>query len=147
MYFYIKPPDLCEFQMKTATYVLDFSDGSSSWSTSPEEISNRVIFTDKTHFIRDKEYTVTATVMTAQGNVSSALNFSMTLHTQLTVYRAHVLSFCVLFILCLFRYNITSRGRYAMQVYLYLYCIDVMTINNVFIASPFTIQQDWMRTH
>ena len=79
--FFIKPPDLCEFQMKIATYVLDFSDGNSSWSTSPKKISNRVIFTDKTHFIRDKDYTVTATVMTAQGNVSSALNFSMMLYS------------------------------------------------------------------
>lgn len=76
MYF-PKPPEMCDFQMKTATYVLSFSDGNSSWSTSPKSISNRVMFSDKTHFIRDKQYTVTATVMTGQGRVSSAMNFSM----------------------------------------------------------------------
>jgi hypothetical protein len=73
-----KPPALCEYQIESAGYLLTVSDGARSWSVvGPLAVSSEVVFSDRGHhFTRDQEYTVTATVMTRQGNISSTTIFS-----------------------------------------------------------------------
>jgi hypothetical protein len=73
-----QPPDLCEHQLDTGSYVLSFSDGKSSWSTAPERLSHTVTFSERTQFSRDRQYTATATVITSYGTVTSTQNFSTT---------------------------------------------------------------------
>lgn len=74
-----QPPELCEYQMKTARYLLTISDGVRNWTVRPQSLSRDVVFSDRgQQFVRDQEYTVTATVITNQGNVSSTTNFSET---------------------------------------------------------------------
>ena len=71
------PPALCEYQIESAGYLLIISDGAGSWSVGPLAVSSEVVFSDRGEvFARDQEYTVTATVMTQQGNTSSTTTFS-----------------------------------------------------------------------
>ena len=77
-FFPLKPPELCSFQRATASYMLSFSDGNSTWSTEPKALPSNVKVDEEAMFLRDHQYTVTATVLTDHGNVSSTTNFSTT---------------------------------------------------------------------
>ena len=68
---------LCGFQ--TATYVITFDDGHAAWSTSPKEITNTGLEVEEdieSGLDRDKNYTVTVTVTTDYGTITSSTNFS-----------------------------------------------------------------------
>ena len=70
----IKPPALCEFQI--ASYVLSYTDGRDTWSVDPEpftpgEVIKDEIETESNGIVLEREYTLTATVITEYGNVSS----------------------------------------------------------------------------
>ena len=64
--------------MELASYSLAIFDGARNWSVGPlDGLSGEVVFSDSgEQFVRDKDYTVTATVFTKQGKVSSITTFS-----------------------------------------------------------------------
>jgi hypothetical protein len=70
-----QPPDLCEFQMEAGSCVLSITNETRSWTVGPLSLSPRVVFSDEHWFSRDSRYTVTATIITQQGNVSSNTTF------------------------------------------------------------------------
>ena len=72
-----QPPMLCEFQ--NATYVLTLDDDNVTWSTRPKAITNtsqQVEEDIESGLDRDKYYTVTVTVTTDYGTITSSANFS-----------------------------------------------------------------------
>ena len=62
--------------MRSASYEISVSDGTTSWSVGPDRLSSEVMVTERAWFVRDRQYTATATIITLQGNSTSALNFS-----------------------------------------------------------------------
>ena len=76
--FLMQPPRLCEFQ--SSHYVLSYTDGYMTWPS-----LHPVFITDTSQQIKEKivtgieintEYTVTVTVLTGSGNLSSSTTFS-----------------------------------------------------------------------
>ena len=84
----LQPPKICSFQK--ASYMLTFTDGNWTWSTNIKQIidSNKQVQEEmENEFQEDKEYLVTAIVMTEYGNFSSNSTFSELLAYQCGIFK------------------------------------------------------------
>ena len=77
--FCYQPPTamFCNFQ--TSRYLLSYSDGNTTWFTEPKTISHSsqlVKVGIDTGLKVDTYYTITVTILTDAGNISSTTNFS-----------------------------------------------------------------------
>ena len=91
-FLFLQPPKICSFQK--ASHMLTFTDGNKTWSTNVKQIidSSKQVYKEmENEFQEDKEYLVTAIVITDYGNFSSNSTFCELLAYQLGIFRGKII--------------------------------------------------------